>query len=67
MNTAITLRATDESNFSVHDLITFINKKSPNSFCEGGGHKNAGSIGFIPNKKDEIVGLLKKFIELRSK
>ncbi len=67
MNTAITLRATDESNFSVHDLITFINKKSPNSFCEGGGHKNAGSIGFIPNKKDEIVELLKKFIELRSK
>ncbi|HJO15177.1 MAG TPA: hypothetical protein QGG70_03945 [Candidatus Pacearchaeota archaeon] len=67
MNTAITLRATDESNFSVHDLITFINKKSPNSFCEGGGHKNAGSIGFIPNKKDEIVELLKKFIEGRSK
>ena len=65
MNTAITLRATDESNFSVHDLITFINKKSPNSFCEGGGHKNAGSIGFIPNKKDEIVELLKEFIKSR--
>ena len=65
MNTAITLRATDESNFSVHDLITFINKKLPNSFCEGGGHKNAGSIGFIPNKKDEIVELLKEFIKSR--
>lgn len=65
MNTAITLRATDESNFSVHDLISFINKKSPNSFCEGGGHKNAGSITFLPNKKDEIVELLRKFIEGR--
>jgi len=65
MNTAITLRATDESNFSVHDLITYVNKKAPNSFCEGGGHKNAGSIGFIPHMKDEIVELLKEFIKSR--
>jgi RecJ-like exonuclease len=65
MNTAITLRATDESNFSVHDLITYINEKAPNSFCEGGGHKNAGSIGFIPHMKEKIVELLKEFIESR--
>jgi len=65
MNTAITLRATDESNFSVHDLITYVNKKAPNSFCEGGGHKNAGSIGFIPHMKEKIVELLKEFIEGR--
>lgn len=65
MNTAITLRATDEANFSVHDLIMFIEKKLPNAFVEGGGHKNAGSISFLPHTKDQIVELLKEFIESR--
>jgi len=65
MNTAITIRATDEANFSVHELITFLNKKLPNAFVEGGGHKNAGSINFIPSKKDEIFELLKEFIKGR--
>ncbi|MFH1801982.1 MAG: hypothetical protein ABH864_00860 [archaeon] len=65
MSTAVTLRATDEANFSVHELITFLNQKSPHAFVEGGGHKNAGSITFIPNKRDEIVQLLKDFIKSR--
>ena len=65
MNTAITIRATDEANFSVHDLIMFLEKKVPTAFVEGGGHKNAGSISFLPHKKDEIVKLLKEFIKSR--
>jgi RecJ-like exonuclease len=65
MNTAITIRATDEANFSVHDLITFLNKKLPNAFVEGGGHKNAGSINFIPSKKDEVMGLFREFVKGR--
>lgn len=65
MNTAITLRATDKSNFSMHELIKFLNKKSPNSFVAGGGHKNAGSISFLPNKQKEILELLKDFIKER--
>jgi len=63
MNIAITLRATDEANFSVHKLIEFLNKKIPTAFVEGGGHKNAGSITFLPNKKKEVLVLLKEFIE----
>jgi len=65
MSSAITMRATDEANFSVHDLIGFIKKKLPESFVEGGGHKNAGSITFIPNKKEKVVELLKEFIRSR--
>ncbi len=65
MNTAITLRATDKSNFSTHEFITYLNKKIPNSFVQGGGHKNAGSITFLPNKQKEILGLLKNFIKER--
>ena len=65
MGTAITLRATDEANFSVHDLINFINKKLPSAFAEGGGHKNAGSITFLPSVKEEVIKLLKEFIKSR--
>jgi len=65
MSDAITLRATDESNFSVHDLIEFINEKLPDAFAEGGGHKNAGAIKFVPKKKEEVVKILKDFIKTR--
>ena len=62
MNTAITIRATNEADFSVHELLKYLNEKLPNAFVEGGGHKNAGSLNFIPAKKDEIVSLLKEFV-----
>ena len=65
METAITLRATDEANFSVHELISEINREIPEAFVEGGGHKNAGSITFLPNKKEEVVKLLRGFISKR--
>ncbi len=65
MNTAITLRATDEANFSVHELIKFLNEREPNAFVSGGGHKNAGSINFLPYKKEEVINLLKEFIRKR--
>jgi RecJ-like exonuclease len=66
METAMTFRATDNSNFSVHDLIKFLNEKIPEAFVEGGGHKNAGSITFLPNKKERIVELVKEFIKKRT-
>ncbi|MBT4135276.1 hypothetical protein HOD75_00470 [archaeon] len=65
MNTAMTIRATDEANFSVHELINTLNKKLPNAFVEGGGHKNAGSINFIPSKQKEVFSVLKDFIKGR--
>ena len=65
MNTAITIRATDKANFSVHELIVYLNEKSPNAFVDGGGHKNAGSINFIPGKKEEVLKLFKDFVKTR--
>ena len=62
MRTAITLRATDEAGFSVHKLLDFLNKELPDAFVSGGGHKNAGSINFLPYRKNEIFHYLKKFI-----
>ncbi|MEK6898893.1 MAG: OB-fold nucleic acid binding domain-containing protein [Nanoarchaeota archaeon] len=63
MNDAITIRATDEANFSVHKLLEFLSKELPESFVEGGGHKNAGAIKFVPKKKEEIKDLVRKFIK----
>jgi RecJ-like exonuclease len=65
METSMTFRATTNSNFSVHELITFLNKKVPEAFVEGGGHKNAGSITFLPNRKEKMLELVKEFIKGR--
>jgi len=66
MATAITLRATDDANFSVHELINYLKTKLPNAFVSGGGHKNAGSISFLPYMKKEVVNGLKEFIKSRN-
>ena len=66
MATSATIRATDDSNFSVHDLIKFVDEKLPESFVSGGGHKNAGSITFLPNKQKQIVDLIREFVGKRN-
>lgn len=65
MNTAMTFRATNEANFSVHGLIELLKEKLPNAFVEGGGHKNAGAINYIPRMKDDIYALVKEFVGSR--
>lgn len=62
MNTAITFRATDSANFSMHELISFLKKKLPNAFVEGGGHKNAGAINYIPKMKEEVFEAVKEYL-----
>ena len=62
MNTAMTFRATDGANFSMHAMIETLQKKLPNAFVSGGGHKNAGAINFIPKMKEEVFAEVKKFI-----
>lgn len=65
MTDAITMRATDDANFSVSELIEYLNKKIPEAFVEGGGHKNAGSIRFVPSKQKEVLELVKVYIKDR--
>ncbi|RJR12129.1 hypothetical protein C4588_02670 [Candidatus Parcubacteria bacterium] len=66
MNTAITIRATSEANFSVYDFKNYLTSNLPYAFVEGGGHKNAGALTFLPGKKDEVIKLLKEFIANRN-
>lgn len=65
LETSMTIRATDKANFSIHELIKFIDKNLPDAFVNGGGHKNAGSISFLPNKQKEVVELTREFIKGR--
>jgi len=60
---AFTMRATEEANFSVHELIAYLNKNIPEAFVEGGGHKNAGAITFIPSKQKEVLEELRNYIK----
>jgi RecJ-like exonuclease len=62
MNTAITFRATDEANFSMHELINFLKEKLPTAFVEGGGHKNAGAINYIPKMKEAVFEAVKEYL-----
>lgn len=61
----LTIRATDEANFSVHDFIEHLAKNLPESFPDGGGHKNAGAIKFVPSKQKEVLDELRKFVKSR--
>ncbi|MGK0209693.1 MAG: RecJ-like exonuclease [Patescibacteria group bacterium] len=65
MNTAMTLRATDEANFSVHDMMEYFKEKEPTAFVDGGGHKNAGSITFLPKFKNKLLEHFEAFMNSR--
>ncbi len=59
---AMTIRATEESTFSVQELIEKLETELPDAYVEGGGHKKAGSIKFLPNKQQEVLAITKEYI-----
>ncbi|PIN93520.1 hypothetical protein COU54_02465 [Candidatus Pacearchaeota archaeon CG10_big_fil_rev_8_21_14_0_10_31_24] len=59
----ITIRATEESKFSVHELIAFLKKKVPQAFIEGGGHHLAGAIKFVPSQRQNVLDNTRKYID----
>ena len=63
LSSAMTIRATDKANFSVHELIKYLNKKLPEAFASGGGHKNAGAINFLPATQSQVLKETKEFIK----
>ncbi len=59
----ITIRATKESNFSVHDLIAHLTKAIPLAFIEGGGHQHAGAIKFVPSQQENVLQAVREYIK----
>ncbi len=62
LSDVIVLRASEKSDFSVNEFITYLDKACPEAFIEGGGHKQAGAIKFVPAKQSEVLAALKKFV-----
>ena len=60
---AITIRATDESKFSIHTLLAHIQKSVPQAFAEGGGHHRAGALKFVPSKRAEVLQAVRECIK----
>ncbi|MEK6888878.1 MAG: hypothetical protein AABW80_02095 [Nanoarchaeota archaeon] len=60
---AVTMRATEESNFSVHDFIAYCKKNIPETFVNGGGHKHAGAIRFVPSQRDKVLYAFREFVK----
>lgn len=63
LSDAITMRASEDSGFSVHDFIKFCEKTIPDAFVNGGGHKNAGAIRFVPSKRDKVLDAFRIFLK----
>ncbi|MBM3232864.1 hypothetical protein FJZ18_01725 [Candidatus Pacearchaeota archaeon] len=59
----VTIRAGDDSNFVVHDFLNEILKNAPEAFPEGGGHKQAGALRFVPAQKDRVLDILRSYIK----
>lgn len=58
----VTIRATEESGFIVHDFLSALEKNVPESFPEGGGHKQAGAIRFVPIQKEKVLAILRSYL-----
>ncbi len=63
LSDVIVLRASENSEFSVNKFIKHLNENCPEAFIEGGGHKQAGAIKFVPSKQKDVLILLRKYLE----
>ena len=62
MNDVMTIRATESTKFSIHEAIKYLSKSVPEAFIEGGGHKIAGALKFVPARKEKILASFKKYL-----
>ncbi|MBI3334084.1 hypothetical protein HYZ97_01230 [Candidatus Pacearchaeota archaeon] len=63
LSDALTIRATEDSGFHIHDFIAYVQKEVPEAFVEGGGHHHAGAIRFVPSKKQEVLKALREYLK----
>jgi len=67
LSDAITLRASKDSEFSMHEFIESARKEVPDAFIEGGGHELAGAIRYVPAKQPLVLAALKNYLDKKSK
>lgn len=50
----ITLRASDDVNFNVNNIVEELKNKIPHTFSDGGGHEHAGTVKFVVAAGKEV-------------
>ncbi|MFP4190008.1 MAG: DHH family phosphoesterase [Candidatus Woesearchaeota archaeon] len=58
----ITLRMTDQAEFSVGKIVKKMQQRIPYGGIEGGGHEHAGSIKFLEAAREEVHDLLFRIV-----
>ncbi len=62
--TALIFRcSTDILSFDVNTFIAHCRKAVPHAQCHGGGHRVAGTMHFIPAAHDEVLAVLKEYVQ----
>ncbi|MBS3137861.1 DHH family phosphoesterase [Candidatus Woesearchaeota archaeon] len=61
---AITFRSSTEiQEFSIDEIIKLLQQKLPGAQVDGGGHRVAGSISFIPQAFDDVKKIVDEYVE----
>ncbi len=63
LSDVFTMRANEESGFSVHEFMDYCKKNVREAFVEGGGHMTAGAIRFVPSQREKVLQALKDYIK----
>lgn len=63
LNDVLIIRASNDSGFSVHAFIDRLHAQVPEAFADGGGHKFAGSIKFVPMQREKVLACLRKTLD----
>ncbi len=60
---ALTIRASEDSGFNIHEFISYVKKNAGDAFPEGGGHQHAGALRFVPSKREKVLDALRDFLK----
>lgn len=53
----------DIKGFDVNEIITLLKKEMPYAQIDGGGHRTAGSIGFIEAAQEDVLNFVERYLE----
>ena len=60
---SVTFRAQDGAKANFQDMMALVQKKSPLSSCEGGGHPQAGTFRFAEAKNEEVMKIVEDYLQ----
>ena len=62
-NSMVVFRANEDSGFDTNVVLKQLRDALPHARVSGGGHAVAGSLKFLPIAKQEVLAIIKKYVE----